>query len=103
MSETHPLSVNWTRLEREGKARAVLDALKAWRAGTANEAQQKLAWQAVQQIFCGVDALSWRDESHRLTDALEGRRSVALQLQRATNLSYGELTGKNEDLEMKHG
>lgn len=95
MSRPHPLTVDWIALDHRGVARQIHEALCAWRAGTANEAQQRIAWDAVQHVFCGIDDLSWRDDDQggdRMANALEGRRSVALQLRRATSHSYGDLT-----------
>lgn len=91
----HPLSVDWPALAAQRKARPVLEALTAWRNGEATADQQRLAWDAVQHVFCAVNGLSWHGDAEggqRLTDALEGRRSVALQLRRATENSLQHLT-----------
>lgn len=92
----HPLSVDWVALDKRGQAHVLLQALRAWRNGEATPEQQQMAWDAVQHIFCAVDDVTWRNDQ-KLQDALEGRRTVALQLRRATQQSYATLSGKQRE------
>lgn len=74
----------------------VIYAVRAWREGTATQAQQLLAWEWVQFLAASGDGyqdLSYRPgpDGARETDFAEGKRFVGLQLRK---LLRAEVTPK---------
>ncbi len=60
-------------------SKGIVYAIKALRAGNANEGQQTLALDWILNECCGVRDLSYRD-SERATCFAEGKRFVGLQI-----------------------
>lgn len=70
----------WSIPELSNSERA---SLKALQSGTANEAQQAIAFDVVVHKLSGADRISFApggDDGHRKTDFAEGRRWVGLMV-----------------------
>lgn len=55
-------------------------ALRALYTGTANEGQQKTAFNAIVQGICETNGLGWNPESERISDFAQGKRYVGLRI-----------------------
>ena len=86
------LSVDWKTLHARGQAVPILRALRAMNEGVATPEQQRDAMAAIQYVFLGRDDLCL-DPDPRLSTALEGRRSAALQIERAIKQPMWKLVG----------
>lgn len=80
-----PIGKQW------GGEDADIFAIQALAKGIANEGQQLRAWNLILHKLCEVDRMTfWPpmgiDDGRRATDFAEGKRWVAIQLQRLANL-----------------
>lgn len=61
----------------------IIAAIRAVQSGTANEGQQKLAWNWIVYMAAGYHDLSYRpggEDGRRASDFMEGRRFVGAQM-----------------------
>lgn len=65
-------------------------AVKAIEAGTATPQQQAIFWKYLREVVCGARKMSYwpgGEDGRRATDFAEGKRFVAVHLERLVNLT----------------